>query len=192
MSKERSLESATAETESEVIRKKHKFGVLSLVFGIVALGCAIIPMVALDQPMPFFGEDERRAEEERAKAEGEAKFSFKINDTTFSFGKKKAEEEAPAEGEQAEAEPTEPDDQPMTPADKRRMAKWFTVGAIGLALVGLTFAPFAYLREDHKALAISSTGLCCAAIAWQYILIGIGIGVALAILILILHAFSFG
>ena len=67
---------------------------------------------------------------------------------------------------------------------------WFTIAAIGSALVGLLTAAVAQIRERHTVLTLGAMGCCAIAITWQYLAFGIMAGAAIAAFLVVLAILS--
>jgi hypothetical protein len=55
------------------------------------------------------------------------------------------------------------------------------------AVLGMAFAPFAWMRERHRPIAGTAAAMCCVALTWQYIIVGVAVGAGLAILLFFLY-----
>lgn len=168
--------------------KKHAFGIAALVAGIVALGFAVIPGIALDRPLPFADEERDRPAPPEPEREGGITFKFKKFSVTFGGGKKDdakdvAQEDNPQQGAAAAAEQ-------QRPMDRDHLLKWFTITAVSCSLAGLILGPVAWAKEKQPALSGTAIGICCLALVWQYVVIGIATGVAIAVLLILISYFA--
>ncbi|MFT7642259.1 MAG: hypothetical protein ACI9G1_004016 [Pirellulaceae bacterium] len=147
--------------------KKHALGITALVIGILALGLAVVPGMALDRPLPF-------AEEP---AEPEAGLTLEFNKFSFTIGGNKKDEEADKEAAAARAA------EEQKRITRNQWLKWFTISAAVCSLIGLTIGPISWVREKQPALSGTAMGICCAALLWQYIVMGIVVGIAIIVLL---------
>lgn len=146
--------------------------ILGLIVGVVAIGLASIPAIAFDKPLPNpFAEEQQEKVEPPAEREGGVTLKYKSFSVQFGG---KAVEKKPA-----------PEPEPEVAHDPVR---WFTVAAIGCALVGIVIAGVGQLRERHTPVTVAAMGCCVAAIAWQYLVVGIAVGVAVAVCLILLVA----
>ena len=144
--------------------------------GVIALGLAAIPGMALDHPLALAARDRK---DPPAPAQTEPGATFEI---TITF---RSDKTAPdSAGERAMGDPPAVDRQ--TTDDRGRLLKYFTIAAISCALVGLVLGPVAWVREKQPALSGSAMAICCVALLWEYIIIGIAVGVAVVIVVLLL------
>ena len=178
-------------------KRPYKLSLAALIIGVVAIGLACIPALAFDRPLlnPFAAapktpEAEKRAEaaevSESAEPSGGVVFKYKSFSIRLGGKPPRAKEEPPATD--AKVEDTE---QPATPAVETLHittdpTRWFTIFAIGTALIGLVVASVGQLREKHNTLTAISVGCCTAAMTWQYFAIGIAFGAAIAAFLIIL------
>lgn len=159
------------------------FTILGLLLGVIALGLASIPAIALDRPAPHpFAEQEQEEKEEpvaEPPAEREGGVTLRYKNFSFNLGGKAPEPESePLPEPEPEAAPP-----PTITSDPIR---WFTIAAIACALVGLVISAVGQLRERHTVITVGSMGCCAAAITWQYVAVGISIGVAAAVFLVVL------
>jgi len=156
--------------------KKRPFvlSIIALVMGVIALGLASIPALALDLPLPNpFAEKEEEKPRPEPTPEREGGITLKYKKFSVNLGGKVSKEKKAVEPE-PELEIT------------KDPARWFTISAIGCALVGLVISSIGQFREKHIALTASSMGCCVAAITWQYFAIGIFVGAAAAAFLIVL------
>ena len=185
------------------------FATAALLLGVAAMACTVIPSVVYDEPTrasPFSGgPGDRGGGGAPASASGDGSGSqaagkdrdggLTVQTRRFSFtlfrGKKQDEPQTrpAAPPAPAEAAPSPPAPAPTAPAAVSP-ARAFRVSGAGLALLGLTVAPFAWRHRRNRPLAVAAVGLCCLALTWQYVVVGIAVGAAIAILLIILSAFS--
>ncbi len=151
------------------------FTIIGLVVAVVAVGLASIPAIALDRPLPnpFAEQKEKEEPPVEPPAEREGGITLKYKNLSVHFGGKVPEKEPPLEPE-------------LKPEVTNDPIRWFTVSAIGCALVGLVISGVGQLREKHTAITVGSMGCCAAAITWQYFAIGIAVGAAAAAFLIIL------
>jgi hypothetical protein len=148
------------------MRTRKRLAIIALFCGAMSMALAVIPSIIYDEPQPLFRywKDD---DEPKTKLDGEVeiatkRFSFKIG--------RKPEQPVPI--------------QPVAVSPVR----YYSAAAIGVALVGLSLCALSWRRERiHSVVGIAAL-LCCAAIIWQYLVVGIVIGVVIAVmLILISH-----
>lgn len=145
--------------------------IIGLIAGVAALGLATIPAVALERPLPNpFVDLEKNEPNVEPAAEREGGVTLKFKDLSVNLGGKAPKKEPPDEA---------------SPELTKDPIRWFTMAAIGCALIGLVVASIGHLRERHTVLTVSSMGCCAAAITWQYLVIGIAVGVAAAVFLFI-------
>jgi hypothetical protein len=162
---------------------KHLLGFSALLAGVTALGLAVIPGIFHDQPLPWVGKKETPAAAEKPKLalQGDARITLKIKEVEVKLPiKGKAEKRPPA------PQPEETD-RAAAPANP---VKWFTISAIAVALLGLVLGPLAWVREKQPILSGSAMALCCAALVWQYVLLGIMIGTGIAVILILFSYFG--
>ncbi len=150
------------------------FSIAGLLASVVALALAAIPAVVYDRPLenPFA---EKKLKEERPpepEPEREGGITLKYKSFSVNFGGKEAEEKP------------EPLPEPESPADPVR---WYTISAMGCALIGIVLAGVGQVREKQTAVTVCTMGCCVAAFTWQYVAVGIAAGVAVAVLLIILY-----
>ncbi len=177
-----------AQNDATAMRIEHNegkrpfgIGIAALILGVVALGLACIPALALDRPLPNPFADEKAdaaQADETAAGEKEGGITLSYKNVSIRLGSKDSEgTETASQGSQAAPNNSDP-------------IKIFTIAAIVCALVGLVVASIGQIRERHTALTMSAMGCCAAAIAWQYIAVGIAVGVGAAVLIALLSAMN--
>jgi hypothetical protein len=146
--------------------------IIGLIAGVVALGLAAIPAIAFERALPNpFADTKKNERDAEPPAEREGGVTFKFKSLSVTLGGKAPKKEQPAEA------PPEVTKDPI---------RWFTMAAIGCALIGLAVASIGHLRERHTVLTVSSMGCCAAAITWQYFAIGVAIGAAVAAFLVVL------
>lgn len=143
--------------------------VVGLFAGVIGLGLATIPAIALERALPNPFADNKKEVEPPVEREGGITLRFKT--LSINIGGKVPKKEQPADA------PPEVTKDPI---------RWFTMAAIGCSLIGLVLATIGHLRERHTVLTASSMGCCAAAITWQYFAIGITIGAAAAAFLIVL------
>ncbi len=142
---------------------------VALGVGIAALGLAVVPGIAMGQPLPLLDQIADREEERSPRG------------MTVSFGKLSftvGGDEQVNDGVETDA------------ARARRVRRGFDLSAAGVALCGLVLGPVSWVREKRRAVSGSAMGICCLALVWQYLIIGLAIGVAAAVLLMVLGSFS--
>ena len=169
--------------------RQHILGIIALLAGTAALGLAVIPGIALDQPLPFAREQRppQPPPPPPEKEQGGVTLKYKKVSVTFGGGKEKKDAEQKPDADPV-AQNVAPPAQTAAPEDRARLVKGFTIAAICCSLLGLIFGPIAWAREKQPALSGSAMAICCAAILWQYIVIGIVVGLVIAIVLLVLSA----
>ena len=151
--------------------RRHWLGLVCLVLGVLAVGLMVIPPAVADERAPL----PRSAAEDRRPKAGNSETTVSVGKFSFSWRKKHDAVESPA--------PAAPAKPPST--DWRRIC---TVAGLSTALLGILVSPLAFTRQRRsRPLAVSGAALCCAALAWQYIMVGIAIGVAVAVLLLVIQ-----
>lgn len=146
--------------------------IFGLIAGVTALGLAAIPAIAFERALPNpFAETKKNDRNIIPPAVREGGVTLKFKDLSVNLGGKVPNIEQPAET--------------PSPVTKDPI-RWFTMAAIGCALIGLVVASIAHIRERHTVLTICSLGCCVAAITWQYFAIGIAIGAAAAAFLIVL------
>jgi hypothetical protein len=138
---------------------------LTIVLGVAALLLSLLPPVIYDEPFRWPWEPE----EKKAAPEDQGGVTIKTKRLRFTFGANKPTQPAAIE----------PPISPLKP---------FRIAMIIVCAIGLGLAPLAWIRERHRPLAGAGAALCCAALFWQYLLIGIVVGVAIAVILLLLSA----
>jgi hypothetical protein len=161
---------------------KHLLGFIALLAGVTALGLAVIPGIVHDQPLPWVGKkDPPAASDKKTAPQADARVTLKIKEVEVKLPfKGKSEKRPPA----AQTEETDRAAAPGNPV------KWFTISAIAVALLGLVFGPLAWIHEKQPALSGSAMALCCAALVWQYVLMGIMIGTGVAVILILFSYFG--
>ncbi|MEN6495327.1 MAG: hypothetical protein ABFD16_13690 [Thermoguttaceae bacterium] len=155
-------------------RRPFVLSIVGLAVAAIALGLASIPAIVFERPLPnpFAQEKEEKPRVEPPR-EREGGITLKYKSLSVNVGGK-----APKKEEVAKAAPrAEVTKDPV---------HWFTIAAIGCALIGLVLSSFAQVRERHTVLTISAMGCCVAAITWQYVAIGIAVGAAVAAFLVML------
>jgi hypothetical protein len=146
--------------------------IIGLIAGVVALGLAAIPAIAFERALPNpFADPKKNEHNVDTPAEREGGVSFRFKNLSVNLGGKAPKKEQPADA---------------PPEVTRDPIRWFTMAAIGCALLGLVVASIGHLRERHTVLTLSSMGCCAAAITWQYFAVGIAIGAAAAAFLIVL------
>jgi hypothetical protein len=160
-----------------------KLGVFSLLLAVAALALAVLPMIAIEPPMPTV---EKLPEDEDAAARQEGRFKFQWRDFSVSFGKrdepvnedalreKKQREQAVAAAHEADA---------VARRNHESLLRWLSLASAGCALLGLTIGPIAWTHERHPALAGGAMAISGVALLWQYIVIGIVVGIVVLIVL---------
>ena len=162
-----------------LVPRPMRLSVIALLLGLAALGLAVIPGMAFGRPLPNpFAEEKKPAPvvEPPAEREGGVTFRFRTWSVNF-FGKG------------AEKKPALPPVDPP-PELTKDPVHWFTISAVGCALLGIGLASFGHVRERHTPLTVCAMGCCAAAVTWQYFAFGIILGVAAAIALIILSVFG--
>lgn len=158
--------------------KKNTYGISALVIGIIALGLAVIPGIALDRPSVIPFTENENPPPPPPDDEGGLTLKYKKLSVTIGGGKKDKDKHKEDDGYIA----AEIDQQDKTD----RLLKWFMLSAVSCSLIGLILGPISWVREKQPVLAGSAIGCCCLALVWQYVVIGIIVGVAIAVLLMIL------
>lgn len=168
--------------EVETAIKPMFLSVAGLVLGIVALGFAVIPSIAMEKPLANpFAKQEPPPKPPSEPAKGhDSGVTIKYKSVSVTFGGKKSAQDQKKKA--AEAEPPPKPELKVTTDPVR----WFTMSAIGFALVGLVIAPIAHVKEKHHVLTCSSMVCSVAAITWQYVAVGIAVGIAAAVFVITL------
>ena len=149
--------------------------VIALLTGVLAIGLAVIPGIAMERPLPNpFADVKKEQPPVEPVPEREGGVTLKYKKVSINFGGK-----VPVKV--AKKEPA-----PAPPAITKDPIRWFTISATVCALVGLILSSIGQLREKHTVLTVSSMGCCAAAITWQYFAVGIAIGAAAAAFLLVL------
>ena len=134
-------------------------GIAALVFGLFALGLAIIPRAVFGVPPPW---PQFSHEGPREVTEGGTTLEWKSLKVTVG-GKTKQE----------------------TPQPPSMSAKAFAVATAVVAIVGIGFGIVAFQSKAGSGPAFSGIGLCLAALLWHYILLGVGVGICILIILLL-------
>ena len=163
--------------------KEHTFGITALLVGIIALGLAVIPGIALDQPVPFANEQPDEPLSPNPEPSG-VTLKFKKWSVTIGGDKKETDHDIPNEDGLKQEDSAVADQQRSI--DRDDLLKWCTISAVSCSLIGLILGPISWVREKQPVLAGSAIGICCLALVWQYIVIGIAVGVAIAVLLFVL------
>jgi hypothetical protein len=145
---------------------------IGLVAGLIALALAMVPAIAFERPLPNPFDDTKDAKRRLdPPAEREGGVTLRFKGMSINIGGK-----VPKKQESVER-PAEITKDPI---------RWFTIAAIGSALIGLVGAAIGHLRERHTVLTATSMCCCAVAITWQYVAIGIVVGVAAAVFLIVL------
>lgn len=181
--------------------KKHTIGLIGLVFGLLALGLAVLPGIIFDQPPqnPFApSATSAHASYSPAPAssvpEGPPAVKLQYKSWSLGFGRKKkvADEQNVADEQKAAALPKQPDASELAAITKKERMKWFSVAMVVTALIGVGFSVFARAREPRWSLPASGVSCCCTALTWQYFVVGICAGAAAAAFLIVLSKLDFG
>ena len=159
---------AATPSEKQMGRGTMFLSIIGLIAGVVALALATIPAIALERSLPNPFADTKKMEREGG-------VTVKFKNLSVNVGGKVPKKEQIADA------PLEITKDPV---------RWFTMAAIGCALVGLVVATIGQLRERHTMLTVSSMGCCTAAITWQYFAIGIAVGAAAAAFLIVFAILS--
>ena len=165
---------ASTSTTTRIRRPRGRSGwrsAVALLLGAAALLLAILPAILFDEPVNWPWKED--APPAASKSEGSVTIGSK--GFTLTIGKHDDKDAAPP---------------PVTPAPPPSPTKPYRVAMVIAAIAGLAFAPFAWMRERHRPIAGTGAALCCAALFWQYIVVGAAVAVGIAILLLILSALS--
>ncbi len=162
---------------------KHPFGLAALLISIIALGLAVVPMIALDEPVTL----DPLYRDPPPPPAGNDGVTLKYKSFSVTFGGDKDDESAA--NPDAETDRKESAGAPA-PTHRERLLKTFRISAVACALIALVLGPIAWVRETQPALSGTAMGIACLALIWQYILIGIIVGVAIAVLLFVLSHFS--
>jgi hypothetical protein len=173
--------------------KQHGIGIFALVCGVVALGLAVIPGIALDRPVSVADDTlepaPRTAPQNERESEGAVRLEFKKFSVTLGGGKNDKGDGRDEDARQV-AEPESEVAAAPKPNSRNRLLKMFTISAVCCSLIGLILGPISWAREKQPALSGSAMGICCLAIVWQYVVMGILIGVAIAVLLIVISTFA--
>jgi hypothetical protein len=146
------------------MRTRSRLAIIALFCGTISMALAVIPSIIYDEPQPLF-RYWKDSDEPKAKRDGEVEIATKR--FSFTIGLK----------------PEQPT--PITPVAVSPV-RYYSAAAIGVALVGLTLCALSWRREHiHSVVGIAAI-LCCAAIIWQYVVVGIVIGVIIAVVLIVL------
>ena len=162
-----------------------------LLAGILGLGFATIPSIALERPLPNpFGTEVNRkianpAHGTAATPSSEKHGSSAWKRLAITLGKKVKKE----------AEPTNPAEQqkPAEPHDFGIVTdplRGFSVAAVVCGLVGLSLSAIAITRERRNAVTVTAMGCSIAAMIWQYVLFGIVAGVIVVVVLVLLKVLA--
>lgn len=178
---------------------RYALGLSGLVLGLVALACAILPTVIVNDP-----EGKPIAEQaERAEPKKESKNGLTLRFKNIEFkigGGKDKPNDAESEPDQAAPEQNLAKPSPAEPAALKPAAqqpaiasvsvRWFTIAATACGLLGIAFSAFSYTVEKRQAVAVTAMGCCVAAITWQYVVAGIMMAVAFVAILILISAFA--
>lgn len=177
---------------SDVAPRPWLWSMLALIIAVVAVGLACIPALALERPLPnpfaAAPANEKPRLDPPPEKEPAGALVVKYKKWSFTLGSKK-----PTDSVSPEAVATAP---PAAAAVHEELnltrdpARWFTIAAVSLGLIGIVVASIGQLREKHTALTACSMSVCAAAIAWQYLAVGIAVGAAAAVFLIILMIFA--
>src|SRR6266850_8435916 len=135
--------------------------VMTILMGVGSLMLALLPPIIYNEPFRWpWDKDEKKPP-----AQIQGKVILETKRFYFTFGNKNKPSTQPAVVEE-----------PVSPIKPYRLAM------IVVCCVGLGLAPAAWIRERHRPLAGTGAALCCAALFWQFLLIGIVVGVAIGVL----------
>lgn len=141
------------------------WGIIAVITGIFALGCAVAPDY-------LYGKDMQNQAPSVS-----PKKSFTIKGVTISFGKDR----------------DDPETRKQMEAFQRRVEirKYLKITSLVLAVAAFLITPFAWIREKNKVLSIAAPALSVSALAWKAIVMGIGAAVMAVILVLVLVNLDF-
>ena len=146
-------------------------GFYGLVVGVLGLGLAVIPSIAMQRPLPNPFETPEQAQR-RMQGPPSKKGGITLNfkGLSMNFGGKEVEK------------PTTPN-----PSLTNDPIRWFMIAAILCGLAGLLLCSVAHVKEKQTAITLTGIGCSIAAITWQFLVIGIILGVAVVVVLLILR-----
>lgn len=144
--------------------KRALISIVGIALGVLALGLAIVPSMALGRPMPNPFADKK---EEAAVSRDEG-VTLQYKKLSIKLGGKTAEASE------------------KSPEITRDPIQWFNMGAAVMALVGIAVTVIGHWKEGQTFMTVSAMSCCVMAITWQYVAVGIAIGVGVAIFLLIL------
>lgn len=176
---------------NEVASRPWLWSIVALVVAVLALGLACIPALALERPLPnpFAPAPKETPRAEPApEEERTGGLVLKYKKWSITLGGKKPADNAPAEVAVPAPAAVAPVDEELKLT--RDPARWFTMAAVSIGLIGIVVASVGQLREQHTVLTACSMSVCAAAITWQYVAIGIAVGAAAAVLLIILLLFA--
>lgn len=189
--------SSTAATPKE--NGRYALGLSGLVLGLVALACAILPTVIVNDPEGKPIAQQAEQADPKKKSKNGLTLRFKNIEFKIGGGKDKPNEaesepdQAAPEKNVAKSSPTEPAAQKpaaQQPAIASVSIRWFTIAAIACGLLGIAFSAFSYTIEKQHAVAVTAMGCCVAAITWQYVVAGIMMAVAFVVILMLISAFA--
>jgi hypothetical protein len=146
-------------------------GIASLLFGMIALGMAIIPRSVFNVPPPW---PVQQSEPPRPQTVVDGGTSFEVKGVKVTIGDKSRVVQPPAP------------QSPPVPV----IAKTLAIATAVIALLGGVLSSLACWRERSYLLAVPGAGMCCAAILWHYILIGLVFGISILIIVALLSALA--
>ena len=166
----------------------------ALFAGILGLGLATIPSIAMDRPFhnPFSAPIEsNRATHESVKIDEPLKKSTESAESKKSGATLKIRGfsiKVRKDPPKAELNPIETPkvSEPSKFAVTNDPVRWFTIAACISGMVGIVLAAVAHYRKQHNAITVTALACSVAALVWQYVLFGIVAGVAIVIVIVFL------
>ena len=155
---------------------------IALGIAVIGLGLAVIPAIITGQPLPApFAASVKPPEPAPApkasQEESSGSVTLKYKSFSVTLGRNKNNAKAQQQQPVSEADTAD-----VPAAD---LLRWFTIAAIGLALVSLVVAPVAQVREKHTVFTTIAIACSIVAITWQYVAVGIVIGIAVIVVLVI-------
>ena len=146
-------------------------GFYGLVLGVIGLGLALIPSIAMERtlPNPFETPEQaqRRIDGPPQKKGG---VTIRIKALSINFGGKEMKNPVAT-----------------NPSLTNDPLRWFMITAILCGLGGLVLCSVAHVKEKQTAITLTGIGCSIVAITWQFIVIGIILGVAIVVVLFILR-----
>lgn len=174
--------------------KSSLLGILALLIGVVALGFAALPRIAIESPRHLTSTAELPRPIGSAptlpnEPEAHGSLTLEMGKFSVTIGDQKPETSAAEQQrQQALAYQNAAIDRQL--ARREATIRQFTFAAICCSLLGLVLGPIAWVREKQPFLSGTAMSICCLALFWEYIVIGVATAVGIVLVIMLLSALA--